>query len=151
MKIFNKQELKAVSIILLAIFILSFFNFQISLRRGRDNERENDLGDIAKLLDAYKSKNSIYPANLSNLTNAPKDPGTTNGHSYLYLTDGKFFQLFASLEGGSDESQYNPVIVKRNLKCGSFICNFGVASSNTPLDISLSMYENEINARNKNK
>lgn len=147
MKIFNRQETIAVSIILLFILVISFFNFQVALRRGRDNERENDLSDIAKMLDSFKSKNSYYPATLDSLPNSPKDPGTPMGYSYLYLTDGKYFQLYASLEGGNDESVYNPSIAKLGLKCGKFMCNFGKASGDVPLDKSLQEYENEINAK----
>jgi len=147
MKIFSKAETIAVFLILLVIFTISFFNFKTALRRGRDNERENDLGDLAKLLDTYKEKNSIYPPSLTALPNPPKDPGTPNGYSYLYLTDGKHFQLYASLEGKTDESQYNPVIAKLSLKCGNYICSYGKSDSTTPLDKSLEVYENELDAK----
>jgi type II secretory pathway pseudopilin PulG len=147
MKIFSKQEFTAIFIILFVIAIISFFNFQTALRRGRDNERENDVSDIAKMLDDYKSKKSIYPAKLSDLPSSPKDPGTPNGYSYLYLTNGKYFQLYASLEGKSEESEYNSIIAAVGLKCGNYICNFGKASGNIPLDKSLEEYENEINAK----
>src|SRR5258708_7887717 len=147
MKIFTKQETIAISLILLVIAIISFFNFKVALQRGRDNERKNDLSDIAKVLDDYKSKNSIYPESLSVIKNLPKDPGTPQGFSYLYLTDGKFFQLYASLEGKTDEAEYNPKINALNLKCGNFICNFGKASGSVPLDKSIEVYENELDAK----
>lgn len=151
MKIFSKQESIALIIILSAVAIISLFNFRIALRRGRDNERENDLSDIAKVLDTYKSKNSIYPPSLAEVPGLPKDPSTPAGYSYLYITDGKFFQLYASLEGQKDESQYNAVIASLNLKCGNYICNFGKASGNTPLDKTIEEYENELNAKNAKK
>lgn len=151
MKLFTRQEFIAVSIILAVVITISLLNFRIALRRGRDNERENDISDIAKLLDNYKGKNPLYPYKLSDLPNAPKDPGTVNGYAYLYISDGKYYQLYASLEGGSDESQYNPKIAKLNLKCGNYICNFGVASGNTPLDKSIQEYENELNVKNVKK
>ncbi len=147
MKIFTKEERIAVFIILAVIATISFFNFRVALRRGRDNERKNDLSDIAKVLDDYKSKNSIYPESLSVIKNLPKDPGTPSGYSYLYITDGKFFQLYASLEGKTDEAEFNPKIAALNLKCGNYICNFGKASGSTPLDKTLEVYENEINAK----
>lgn len=147
MKFFTKTEAKVVAGILLVIFIFSFFNFRVALRRARDNERKNDLGDIAKLLDDYKNKNSIYPPNLTLLKNAPKDPGTPSGYSYLYYTDGKFFQLYASLEG-PDEPEIDQRVVGRNIKCGNYICNFGKTSgSDVPLDKSLEEYENELYVR----
>jgi type II secretory pathway pseudopilin PulG len=144
MKVFTKQETIAVFLILAVIFTISAFNFKTALRRGRDNERENDLGDISKMLDSYKDKNSEYPARLSDIATLPKDPGTPQGYSYLYITDGKYYQLYASLEGGTDESVYKPEIEKLGLKCGNFVCNFGVASGSTPLDKSLEVYENEL-------
>lgn len=149
MKIFSRQELTAVSIILLTIAIFSFFNFQLALRRGRDNERENDLGDIGKMLDDYKDKNSVYPNSLDALPHPPKDPATPSGYAYLYLTDGKYYQIYTSLEGKSDESQYMPSVVALNLKCGKFVCNYGRSSGNIPLDKTLEEYENEVNAKSK--
>ncbi len=147
MKFFTKQETKVVIIILLVISIFSFFNFRLALRRARDNERKNDLGDITKLLDDYKNKNSLYPASLSLLKNAPKDPGTPSGYSYQYYTDGKFFQIYASLEG-PDEPELDPKVIGRNIKCGNFICNFGKTSgTDVPLDKSLEEYENELYVR----
>ncbi len=144
MQIFSKTEKKIVIGVLLVVAAFSIFNFNLALRRGRDNERQNDLGDIAKALDSYKSKNSAFPASLSELTSAPKDPGTKKGYSYLYISNGKHYQIFASLEGAGDEDQYNPIVVARNLKCGDYVCNFGRASGNTPLDITLEEYENKL-------
>lgn len=153
MKLFSRQETFAVLIILFFIGVISFFNFKAALLRGRDNERENDLGDIAKLLDSYHTRFSMFPVSLSDLSaitaNIPRDPGTPYGYSYIYLTDGRYFQIYASLEGGRNESQYMNSVAKLGLKCGRFICNFGKASGNTPLDKSIQVYENEINAQSK--
>ncbi len=146
-KFFTKQEFVAVCIILTVIAVISFFNFQIALRRGRDNERINDLSDIAKMLNDYKETSTGYPPDLSYLKRAPKDPGTKNGYSYLYFTNGKFFQLYASLEGKTDESQYNEAVQKLNFMCGNFVCNFGRSSGNIPLDKSIEEYENELKAK----
>lgn len=150
-KLFSKQESTAIAIILTVLVIISLFNFRIALRRQRDNERVNDLGDIAKALDQYKEKFTLYPTNLDELTAVmkvvPKDPATPKGYSYLYFTDGKFFQIYASLEGGSDESQYDPKIYARNLKCGNFVCSYGTASGAVPLDKTIQEYENELEAK----
>lgn len=143
MQIFTKTEKKIVLGILLVVAVFSIFNFNIALRRGRDNARQNDLGDIAKVLDTFKSKNSLYPASLSEIA-SPKDPLTSKGYSYLYISSGKHYQIFASLEGTADEDQYNPIVADRNLKCGDYVCNFGRASGNAPLDISLEEYENKL-------
>ena len=154
-KLFSKQESTAICIILAVLIVISLFNFRIALRRQRDNERVNDLGDIAKALDQYKEKFALYPTNLDDLTAVmkvvPKDPGTPKGYSYLYFTDGRYFQIYASLEGGADESQYSPVIEKRNLKCGNFVCSYGKASGSVPLDKTIQEYENELEAKNEKK
>jgi len=73
----------------------------------------------------------------------PLDVHTGDGASYLYLSNSKRFQLFASLEG-NDEAEYDPKIVARNLSCGNRICNFGLSSGSTPLDRSIQEYEDEI-------
>lgn len=152
MKFFTKNEIIAVSLILLFIFVISLFNFNLALRRGRDNERKNDLSDIKRILGDYHAKFNAYPKNLDELSSlvnvVPKDPSTPSGYSYLYFTDGKDFQLFASLEG-KDEAEYSTIIYNRKLMCGKFICNFGLASGNAPLDKTLEEYENEINAKLK--
>jgi type II secretory pathway pseudopilin PulG len=81
-----------------------------------------------------------YPPYLENL---PKDPQSDKGAQYLYLSTGSHFQLYAALES-SNQDEYNPSIVARNLSCGNRICNFGLANGETPLDKSLQEYENEL-------
>lgn len=152
MKIFSRQETVVVLIILFCLGFISFFNFQDALKRGRDNERKNDLSDLKKALEDYHSKYNMYPSSLDALSvvmkNVPKDPSTPSGRSYLYLTDGKYFQIYAGLEANGD-SEYNSKIVVRNLKCGNFVCSFGRASGETPLDKSLQEYENELDAKKR--
>ena len=72
----------------------------------------------------------------------PTDPYHNAGSRYLYLSNGRTFQLYASLEGKS-EAEYDPAIVKRNLNCGNKICNYGLAFNDTPLDKSIEEYEND--------
>jgi len=148
MKFFNKEETKVVVGVLLVILVLCLYNFRIAERRARDNERRNDLGDLSTGINRYHAKNGVYPNSLSDLKgyldSIPKDPKAKDGSfSYLYLTDGSHFQLLASLES-SDEAGYDPKIVVRNLKCGNQICNLGKSDGKTPLDKSLSEYENEL-------
>lgn len=78
------------------------------------------------------------------MQNIPQDPKTSEGLSYFYISNGRRFQIYTSLEGGKSESGYNPEIVERNLACGVNSCNFGRAYANTPLDKSLEEYENEL-------
>lgn len=73
----------------------------------------------------------------------PTDPQHNDGRRYLYLSNGRHFQIFASLEG-KDEPEYNAAIVARNLPCGDQICNFGLADNVTPLEKSIEEYENEL-------
>lgn len=151
MKIFSKHEAVVLIIIFSFIGVISYFNFKVALRRGRDNERVNDINNIAEIVEAYHSKYNVYPMDLNSLSGVPKDPSTPQGYSYLYLSDGKFFQVFASFEGGPDESEYNAKIAARHLMCGKFICNYGKASGDVPLDKSIEEYENELYAKSKVK
>lgn len=87
--------------------------------------------------------NAFHPDKAKYLERIPVDPRNSDGYKYYYLTDGKFFQIYASLEG-ADETERDPAIITRNIFCGVKVCNFGIASSHTPLDKSLEEYENEI-------
>ncbi len=73
----------------------------------------------------------------------PQDPKHTEGTRYLYVSNGRRYQLFTALEA-KDDDEYVEVIEKRNLSCGSKICNSGRAFSNTPLDKTLEEYEYEL-------
>lgn len=58
---FTKSELKLILPILTILFVLIGVNMAVSLRRGRDVTRKNDVSSIQKALDSYKQKYSIYP------------------------------------------------------------------------------------------
>jgi hypothetical protein len=73
----------------------------------------------------------------------PTDPQKDKGLTYVYFSNGKRYQIYAYLEG-KDEDEYNAAIVKRNISCGTKICNFGRAYGRTPLDRSIEEYENEL-------
>jgi len=78
------------------------------------------------------------------LATLPTDPKHQEGLRYFYISNGRRYQIYAALEGGNDEQGYNEAIIKRNLNCGVAVCNFGRSFSVTPLDKSLSEYENEL-------
>mgnify|MGYP001579576003 CR=1 FL=1 len=79
--------------------------------------------------------------------NLPIDP--QNPHiSYYYLSNGRQFQILASLEG-KDEDEYREDIEARKLPCGLRNCNYGLASGELPLDKSFQEYENELENRLK--
>lgn len=89
-----------------------------------------------------------YPPYLANL---PVDPKANLGISYVYLSNGNRFQLYAYLEGGQAEEGFREEIVARKINCGAKICNFGKAYSNTPLDKSIEEYEKELMEKEKLK
>lgn len=84
---------------------------------------------------------SDYPAYLKMI---PIDPKADLGFSYIYLSNGKRFQLYAYLEGGEAEDGYRQEIVARKIFCGTQICNYGRAFGGTPLEKSIQEYENEL-------
>lgn len=187
MNFFSKNELKIVGSILFIISFISFFNFRLSIRRARDNQRKNDLTMLKFALGEYNRYMGAYPLssdngkiiackgndtyfdevlktwvnlracdwgkdNLVNISDSdipifispiPIDPKNMEGISFTYLSDGARCQLLAYLEG-VDEAEFDPIIQKRNINCGNKICNFGIAPGNTPLDISLEEYENQL-------
>jgi hypothetical protein len=76
----------------------------------------------------------------------PRDPQTSSGLSYTYLSNGNRFQVLAHLE--SQEDFYDPTVASRNIACGNMICNVGKAYANTPLDRSIEQYEDELRQKN---
>jgi type II secretory pathway pseudopilin PulG len=197
MNFFNKKEIKMISSVLVFISIISFFNFRISIKRARDNQRKNDLGTLQSALEKFNNLTGTFPQNSPDgkiiackgsdthydkktltwvnvkpcewgkdvledysdsespilMNPLPIDPKNLEGISFLYLSNGKRYQLYAYLES-EDDPEFNLAIQSRNLKCGNMICNYGRAFSNTPLDKSLEEYENEllekeVNAKNQ--
>ncbi len=61
MKPFSKIEAKSILIILIVLSVVVFINMQVSLRRGRDSIRKNDISYIQKALDTYYQKYRVYP------------------------------------------------------------------------------------------
>jgi hypothetical protein len=61
MKSFSKSEIKSISLILLVLFSVTIYNMLISLRRGRDATRKNDIYAVEKALDTYYQKYRVYP------------------------------------------------------------------------------------------
>lgn len=62
---FTNLESKFLLIIFLILFVISGFNISVSLRRGRDATRKNDLSSLQKGLDLYKQKYKEYPLSSS--------------------------------------------------------------------------------------
>lgn len=85
------------------------------------------------------------------MTVLPVDPKSKAGQSYLYITNGRRYQLFARLEEGSDEDFYDSHVFRRSLQCGREICNVGKGFANTPVDRSIEEYEAELMEKAGNK
>lgn len=159
MKSFTKSEIKN---ILTVLFVLSFvflFNISISLRKGRDSVRKDDISAIQRALDTYYQKYRVYPVSdgkgqifgcfneapsfdvktryplnavpciwgeskFEDPNLMPRDPNYKDGSSYLYISNGKSYEIYISLEG-KKEAEYTQLIVEKNLQCGNKICNYG--------------------------
>ena len=187
MKFFSKKEIKIVGIILFLIAFVSFFNFRVSIRRARDNQRKNDLGTLQSALENYNHATGMFPLSSSDgkilackgsdtyfdeekqtwvnikvcdwgkddladfsdpdnpvfMSPIPIDPKNLDGISFIYLSNGKRYQLLAHLEG-KDEAEYNPKVEARAIMCGDEVCNYAKAFSSTPIDISVEEYENQL-------
>lgn len=61
MKKFTKSEIRAVAIILFGVFLLSFFNFRVSLRRARDSQRKSDINSVYEALNSYFADFGQFP------------------------------------------------------------------------------------------
>lgn len=75
----------------------------------------------------------------------PQDMLKSRGFSYYYVSNTRYFQIYASLEGGYQEIGYSSKILDRKLPCGTKYCNFGrSAFGKTPLDMTIEEYEKEL-------
>ncbi len=61
MRFFTHKETKSIIFILTVLFGITGFNMSISLRRGRDSIRKNDISAIEKAVDTYYQKYRVYP------------------------------------------------------------------------------------------
>lgn len=187
MKFFTKKELKVIFLIFFIMSVVSFFNFRVSIRRERDSQRKNTMGELLSALQKYHDYSGVYPLSSPDgkilacktedtfydkeekewknlrpcewgvdslfviyVENNPvvmetiaTDPKSSEGIFFTYFSNGDRFQILAHLEG-EDEPEFDLNILKRNIGCGNEICNYGRASGDTPLDLSIEEYENEL-------
>jgi len=172
---FSKREILTIFIILGFLGGAVYTNLSISLRKGRDSQRKNDLWIIYEALVAYHGKRSGFPPSFDGkidacegpcewqknglidpvtgdvyLKNLPTDPKHDQGVRYHYISNGRYFQIYGALES-PEEDEYDEAIVARSISCGSRVCNFGKGFMGTPLDKSIEEYENELRGINENK
>ena len=141
----------------LIIMTATFFNLQISLRRSRDSQRKDDLRSAANAVENFKNNFAYYPTSDQGKITAcgeprivsekqifnicqwgvdsiadlrlPQDMHQAKGASYVYISDGTRYSLYASLEG-LDEPEYSKEVIAKEVHCGDRICNFSIASDN---------------------
>jgi type II secretory pathway pseudopilin PulG len=143
---FKRQEKKVLLGLFIVLAILTAFNMNISIRRGRDNQRKNDMSTLQKALDLYHGQNFRFPKSVDgkiaacmgpvhlgcqwgkdkfmNISTLPRDPSSDLGREYLYLSNTKGYAIYIALEG-KDEAEYTQSILDMGLHCGSQICNYG--------------------------
>lgn len=175
---FNRNEALGVWFIFLILGTVTLVNMRGALRKARDAQRKADIRSIHDALLEFQNERGSFPlafqgkivacdektdekgvtiyepcewhfdGMLSYLTRIPSDPYHGKGVRYHYISNGNRYQIYAALEG-ENEDEYDEKILKRNLDCGNRKCNFGRSYAETPLDISIEEYENEVNAKKK--
>lgn len=66
MKKFTRFESISIIVIFICLFAVVGYNMSISLRRGRDSVRKDDLSSLQKSLDTYYQKYRSFPASSDN-------------------------------------------------------------------------------------
>ncbi len=175
----SKKETLWTAIILAIISSLVFVNLKAAIRRGRDFQRKEDLGNIQKIIDNFQSQFGTIPAAdsegfiyacnpttdskgvtvfekcpwgeiIATGERMPVDPQNDDKVRYFYISNSKRYQIFASLESG-EEVEYDRQVLARNISCGSRICNMGRASEKLPVHISIEEYEKVLQNLEKDK
>ncbi|MEK7526578.1 MAG: hypothetical protein AAB546_03805 [Patescibacteria group bacterium] len=168
----SKKETLWTTVLLVTISLLVYGNLRVSIRRSRDFQRKEDLGNITRIITNFQSRFGTIPASDSdgyiyacNLTTdsqgvvsfakcpwgeimatgdrMPVDPQNNQKIRYFYISNSKKFQIFASLES-DDEPEFDAQVVARNIACGARICNTGRASEKLPVYISIEEYEKQV-------
>lgn len=103
-----------IALALIAVFItLPIFAYTNYMKKSRDSQRKNDIGQIQYSLEQYQDANGIYPASLDDLVqegylaSIPLDPLTDQPYTYGSNADGSDYQLSGTLEdAGSGAAGY---------------------------------------------
>ena len=159
---FTKKESYQILLILMVVLVATLANLRVSYRKSRDAQRKQDLRQFSDIAGKYYEDYEHFPfakdgkimvcnrhiddkrATIFEPCSAgqdgspytkmiPADPKNSDGYKYLYVSNGKQFQIYGALEGKS-EDEYNEIVESLGLDCGVKKCNFGLASDNTPLE-----------------
>jgi prepilin-type N-terminal cleavage/methylation domain-containing protein len=94
-----------IALALIAVFItLPIFAYTNYMKKSRDSQRKNDIGQIQYSLEQYQDTNGVYPASLEDLVQEgylaaiPIDPLTKQPYTYGSNADGTDYQLSGNLE-----------------------------------------------------
>lgn len=120
-------------------------------REGVVPEKDEKGNFMIDFVPCQWGKDGMYDPRFGDKSNPyinliPQDPDTDQGVNYLYFSNGRHIQIYTALEV-TDDDQFNPDVFKRNLNCGTRICNTGRSDGKTPLDKSIEEYENELNGK----
>ncbi|MCX7928287.1 MAG: hypothetical protein N2558_01210 [Patescibacteria group bacterium] len=72
MRFFNKNELLAVGVVLIGVFVFMISNLSIAERKARDAQRRADLGAIADALEKFKEEFGYFPPSMDGAIGACK-------------------------------------------------------------------------------
>lgn len=147
---FTLIELLIVIAILSILSTIGVANFRTTRIKALDSQRKSDLQTIAKSLEAYANDHHNYPVSSTNnkitcqtdticdwdqpftdITGtiyAAKLPTDPSSYTYVYVSDGSSYSLYAHLDNLQDPlvTTFDPVIL-----CGASLnCNYLLKSSN---------------------
>ncbi len=105
-----------------------------------EEPKADSFGKIINFIPCEWGSETPYLASL------PDDPQKKFGLKYVYISNGRRYQIYGSLED-KRQDEYDEKIIKRNISCGTRVCNYGRSYGKTPLDISIEEYENQIYAK----
>lgn len=147
---FTLIELLITMSILGILTTIGFGNFRSARIKAADAKRKSDLTTIAKSLEAYQNDHRGYPLSDSNNLIICQPNNTTcnwgssftdgqtvysatlptpEGYSYLYISNGSSYTLYAKLENTNDPAIIN---IDPPILCGTQNCNYKITSSNLP-------------------
>ncbi len=150
---FTLIELLVVVVIISILTVIGLGQFFTAQKRGRDAQRKENLGSVAKALEMYYNDHGDYPLSSGGkikvggsvidwgdeftdtkttyMKQLPTDPA--NNYRYYYETDGSgsYYKLYGLLEHSQDQDISGPY---SGTDCGTAAgdqnCNYCIASPN---------------------